>query len=510
MAKSILITLKDRTILNLSKPGRYTFGHGYNGLYLIASELAGGGLSKVWNQKIHIRGAGNNGKARPRELGLGKYPGVSVADVTEEAEANAKLAKQGIDPLEPTDNVSVPNFKTVALEIVKENVEVTKKQPKPRWGTKTLTNMTENLNLHCFPFIGETSVDQIGRHELEFLIALHPESPSGASKLIHFMKQVFNRCVYKDYIVASPLDNAFMSQMPRSRGPDKPYAALLEKNLPAAFAGIDKKDNHDIALRALLKTIMLNAVRPHSAENARWDEIQWKEIECVDDWNEEGWEPVEWDNLDSSTKAIIWKVPDAHMKMGKSFNIPVSHQFLEILKTMRSIRGEGKRDPKLIFASPRGGTFARLSSRRLLHSLNFDSDTPGKKPMLHGFRSTARTWAEKRKVPNRIAEATLAHNAGDKLVVTYMRWDLLEPRSRLQQFYADYATGILTEGWIWIEPEIQAQINAERERADRAESRADESERELKLVRAELTEVRTELKDISKLLKALLEQKSAA
>ena len=143
-------------------------------------------------------------------------------------------------------------------------------------------------------------------------------------------------------------------------------------------------------------------------------------------------------------------------------------------------------------------------------SLGYDSDTPGRKPTLHGFRSTCRTWAEKRKVPDKVAEAALSHNTGSQLVISYMRWDLLEPRARLQQAYADYATGNSLAGWTWIEPEVQAQIDAERQRADEAERRADEAERQLTLVRSELTELRTEVKDTNKMLKALLEQKSAA
>ena len=79
----------------------------------------------------------------------------------------------------------------------------------------------------------------------------------------------------------------------------------------------------------------------------------------------------------------------------------------------------------------------------LLQGLGYPSDTEGKKPTLHGFRSTARVWAKKRHVPRDIAEAALSHDTGNEVELSYMRWDLLEPRARLNQFYADYATGKL-------------------------------------------------------------------
>ena len=265
----------------------------------------------------------------------------------------------------PSQSTS-PDFKTVALKLVDENCKTSEENTKPRWAPSTERRMMGSLKNNCFPFIGDTQVDQIGKHELSFLVALHSKMPASTAKLIPFMKEVFARCDFEDYIGANPIDDSFMSQLPRNTRDTKHYPALLQINLPAAMAEIDNKTN-DVALRALLKAIMLNGVRPHSAEDAEWDEIQWKEIRDDEDWVDEGWEPVDWDSVDGSTKTVIWRIPDVHMKKAKPFNVPVSRQFLELLKTMRAIRGQGKRDPKLIFASPYGGSFDRGSLRDLLH-----------------------------------------------------------------------------------------------------------------------------------------------
>ena len=518
MAKSIGITLKDRSIRNIRQPGRYTFGPGHNGLYLIATERGGGRLSKVWNKKVHIKGAGKNGKAKPKELGLGEYPGVSVADAIREAESNAALAKEGVDPRAPIKKI--PKFKTIALTLVKEYCETIKGSTKPRWAPSTKVKMMRNLNNHCLSFIGDMKVDQIGKRELSFLISVHSKTPAVSGSIIPFMKEIFARCVFKDYIEANPIDDAFMSQLPRNTGDTEHFPAPLQSGLPAAFAEIDNKTN-DIARRALVKAIILNAVRPHSAEDAEWDEIQWKEIRNEDDWLDEGWEAVDWDSVDGSTKTVIWRIPGEQMKKGKPFNVPVSRQFLEILRTMRAIRGEGKRDPKLIFASPSGGVLARSASQKFLQSLGFDSDTRGKKPTLHGCRSMFRTWAKKRRVPDDVAEAALSHDTGSQLVITYMRWDLLAPRAILMQKYADFATGYATESatgkgsaeWMWVEPEVQAQIDAERRRADeterravQAERRAVHAERRADRLEAELAEMRREVGKTNELVQTLVER----
>ena len=440
---------------------------------------------------------------------MGEYPRVSVADVKKEAESNEELAKQGVDPRAPISIPTIPVFKTVALDIVDENSKPSDGNRKSRWCASTTNRMISLLDRHCFPSIGDMQVDQIGKRELSFLIDLHSKTPSATILLIPFLKEVFARCDFEDYIGVSPIDDSFMSQLPRNTRDTNHYPALLQNNVPAAMAEIDNKTN-DVALRALLKAIMLNGVRPHSAEDAEWDEIQWKEIRNDEDWLDEGWEPVDWDSVDGSTKTVIWRIPDEHMKKAKPFNVPVSRQFLEILKTMRAIRGQDKRDPKMIFASPHGGTFARAALANLLRSLPFESDTPGRKPTPHGFRSTFRTWAEKRKVLDNVAEAALSHNTGSQLVITYMRWDLLEPRARLQQAYADYATGTLPAGWIWIEPEVQAQIDAERRRADEADRRADEADARADEAEKRLARLEDEFAEIKDLLKAaLLSMKNA-
>ena len=481
MAKSILITLKDRTIQNIKSPGEYRFGHGHDGIYLIAKKLSGGDLSKVWNQKVYVRGAGEDGHAKPRELGLGPYPGVSVADVRAEGESNAKLAKKGIDPRAPSTIPTIPTipvFKTVALELVDKNSKPSDGNVKPRWSDSTLKRIMNILNNHCLPFIGEMQVDHIGKRELSFLIDLHSKTPSATATLIPFLKEVFARCDFKEYIGANPIDDSFMSQLPRNTRGRKHFYALPEADLPEVMSEIDKRTGIDIAIRSLLKAIILNVPRPHSAEDAEWSEIQWKEIRDENDWNDKGWHPVDWENVDGSTKRIVWKIPESHMKKSRAFNVPVSSQFLEILKAMRAVRGQGKRDKNLIFASKRTGhQISRNASSYLLHSLGFDSEVEGKKPTLHGCRSTQRTWARKREVPRDVAEAALSHNVGEQTEITYMRWDLLEPRARLNQAYADYATGKLTSGWVWIDPKVQAQIDAERLRADEAERRAVEAER---------------------------------
>ena len=451
------IPFKDLAVRNIKNAGRYGFGRGHYGLCIQAEVDSTGTLCKRWEQRIRIKGRG-----KPNYLGLGPYPLTSMADASREAEANAKLAATGINPREHV--AGIPLFRTIAVTVVSEGKDAKAKE--------------RRLEMYAFPRLGDIRVDKIAYSDLAFVRPLCITYPPTARLLIMSMKTIFDRCVFNRHIASNPIDAPFRAQLVWGDDKTQHLPALPYHLVPDVMTAIDKPGKTDLATRSCLKCIILNEVRPHSAMKAEWDEILWKEIKNEHDLDDpNGWDLVDWSALDGSSKSIVWRIPEDHMKQKELFVIPVSKQFLEILKEMRAVRGQGKRNPNLIFAGPEGGKPSRSSMTLLLQGLGYPSDTEGKKPTLHGFRSTARVWAKKRKVPRDIAEAALSHDTGNEVELSYMRWDLLEPRARLNQFYADYATGKLESGWVWIEPEVQAQIDAERLRADEAERRAVEAER---------------------------------
>ena len=65
---------------------------------------AGGGLAKSWSPRLRING-------KPCNLGLGRYPIVTLAEACDEALENARAVAQGS---EPRDRSRVPTFKQAA------------------------------------------------------------------------------------------------------------------------------------------------------------------------------------------------------------------------------------------------------------------------------------------------------------------------------------------------------------------------------------------------------------
>ena len=485
------VTFTDLAIRKITKPGRYGFGRGYFGLCIEASVLSDGRLSKTWGQRIYVKGMGKEGKAKAVDLGLGKYPMTSVADVRKWGETNAAFAAKGIDPRERL--AGMPTFRVAALQWIEDMLEGRKREI----ASQILTD-------HCFPHIGDKRVDKVVYGDLDFVNSLWLIAQPTAIKLISYMSDVFDRCEMKGYIERSLINSVFRSQLPRNRHEIKHQPALEFGLLPEAIAAIDQRTRFDIATRACVKAIMLTGLRSHSVILAEWSEICWKEIHGESDWNGKGWEPVDWNEIEGSTKTVVWCVPGEHMKGRKPFVVPVSSGLLEILKEMRGVRGQGKRNPTYIFAGVLSGNcVSRGPLMDLLRSLGYPSDTEGRCPTLHGFRSTLSTWAEKHDVPRKYSEAALSHEPDISMGSTYMRWDHLESRARLMQAYADYAMGRLAPGWVWIEPEVEAKIEAERRRAD-------EAERELAVVSAELAQLKNDSAEMMGMLRDIWSRMSVA
>ena len=129
----------------LNKPGRYGDG---GTLYLV---VAPGG-SKSWVQRLTITG-------RRRDLGLGGFPLVTLAEAREQAFDNSRQARRGRDPLSDRRRFLTPTFEQAAGRALEAN--------RARWrNAKTAANWTESMAKHAYPVFGVRRVDQIGREDV--------------------------------------------------------------------------------------------------------------------------------------------------------------------------------------------------------------------------------------------------------------------------------------------------------------------------------------------------------
>ena len=118
----------------LRKPGRYTDGQG---LHLFIGKTG----NKSWVQRITV-------DRKRRDIGLGGFPAVSLAQARgRSADIRAAVA-QGYDPLVEKLKPKILTLKEAACTVHKEN--------KPRWRNgKHAAAWISTLERYAFPMIGE-------------------------------------------------------------------------------------------------------------------------------------------------------------------------------------------------------------------------------------------------------------------------------------------------------------------------------------------------------------------
>ena len=118
------------------------------GLYLKISRTG----ARSWIQRVVVAG-------KRRDIGLGRFPDVGLAQAREAVAHNRRLIAAGGDPLAKKRKVATPTFREAAERTFEAN--------KPRWRNgKRTVGWWQSLERHAFPVIGDMPVDRIGREDM--------------------------------------------------------------------------------------------------------------------------------------------------------------------------------------------------------------------------------------------------------------------------------------------------------------------------------------------------------
>ena len=146
-----------------------------------------------------------------------------------------------------------------------------------------------------------------------------------------------------------------------------------------------------VGTKRCFEFVVLTAARSGEARGAVWEEIDFE--------------------------ARMWTVPAGRMKARREHRVPLSGRAVEVLREAEADTGGGS---GLVFPSRSGKALSDVTLSKLLRELGIAA-------VPHGFRSSFRDWASERtNAPEAVAEAALAHVAGDQTIVAYARSDLVE------------------------------------------------------------------------------------
>ena len=367
--------------LGALQPGRHSDG---GTLFLVVEP---GGRSRHWVQRLTVEG-------RRRDLGLGGYPYVGLAEARAAAFANRQVARRGGDPTAQVRPSRIPTFRKACEHVGKAAT----------WKGLGAKNRESALERYCGPLM-DRRLDQIRRADVIAILApVMAEKPAIGSKLHGWIRSAFAWGVAREHLEFNVADG-IGAALPARRA-KKHHAALPYRDVAAALETIATCGARD-AVKVCLRFTILTAVRSGEARGATWSEMD--------------------------LEAAEWRIPAERMKGGREHRVPLSPASVETLEAVRELHGP----TGLCFPSPAraGKAIAASSMAQALKAIYGDRCT------VHGFRSSFRDWAsEQTNVPHAVAEAALAHMVGSAVERSYARSDLFEKRRDLMDRWAEFAT----------------------------------------------------------------------
>lgn len=377
----------------LKQPGKHKDG---DGLFLVVG--ASGAAS--WLLRIQHQG-------KRRDIGLGSYPTVGLADAREAAAETRKQLRAGVDVVakkraKPEQVARIPTFAEVAREVHRLNV--------PGWkNEKHGKQWLSSLETHVFPRIGKSPVNEVGSAEiLRVLLPVWLTIPETARRVRQRIGAVLDYSYAKGWRDAEAPVKAVSRGLPKQPSTVRHHAAMPWAGVPKFFGpGIDNL-NCSPVIRAALRFLILTAARSGEVRGATWGEID--------------------------PEAELWTVPGHRMKAGREHSVPLSSAALAILQQAKAWRLE-EGPGALIFPGERAGR--PLSDM----SLSMPIRRGGYEATPHGMRSVFRDWCgDATSFPREVAEACLAHVVGG-VEGAYRRGSALEKRREIMQLWADFLTG---------------------------------------------------------------------
>jgi integrase len=377
--------------------------HDGGGLYLRVSATG----SKSWVFRFQLDG-------RRRDMGLGRYPDISLAEARGRAAERRKQRHDGIDPLDAKAAqrqaqrlyaAKGRTFREVAEEFMGRNEAALRNAKHRQQWRNTLAS-------YVYPVLGELPVAAIDAGlVVQVLDPIWAEKPETASRVRGRIEAVLDAATVRGFRQGpNPAQwKGNLAHILPARARVRKvahHAALPFDEIPAFLAALRRRLG--MAARAL-EFVIFTAARTGEVLRARWQEID--------------------------LAAKIWTVPAGRMKGGREHRIPISDAALAVLGAVRplALTRDGTPDPAApVFPGPRRAlSLSNMTMLMLLRRMKRDDLTA------HGFRSTFSDWAAERTAyPREVVEMALAHAVENEVEAAYRRGDLFEKRRKLMEAWA--------------------------------------------------------------------------
>jgi len=361
-----------------------------------------------------------------RDIGLGGFPGVTLAQARDKAREMRDKIERGIDPVEERKAIKAAlvaaqrrglTFKDAVDRALAAKLDAFK-NPKHR------QQWENTLATYAMPELGKMLVQDITTQDvLRVLQPLWIDRTETASRLRGRIEAVLSWATVAGHRTG---DNPArwagnlkeLLPPPSKVATEGNHPALSLEDAPRWFAALQAREG--FGARAV-ELAALTATRSQEVRGALWDEID--------------------------LEGGLWIIPAARMKMDREHRVPLSARAVALLRALPRLEGN-----PLVFPAARGGQLSDMTlsaTMRRMHEADIAQggtgylDRVSKRPAVpHGLRSTFRDWvAEKTTYPGDMAEVALAHRISNAVEASYRRGDMIEKRRRMMGDWADFVAG---------------------------------------------------------------------
>ena len=375
-----------------------------------------------------------------REIGLGGFPDVTLAQARDRAREARDAIRLGKDPVEDRKaakaHLIAAQRRGLTFEMAMESYLDSKLEALSN--AKHRAQWRSTLESYALPELGAMLVGEIQVQDvLRVLSPIWSGKTETASRVRGRIESILSWATVAGHRKgdnparwAGNLKELLPAAGKVAKADNQPALAL--DDAPRWFADLRRRDGN--GARAL-ELAALVAARSGEVRGARWSEID--------------------------LGKAMWVVPADRMKMDREHRIALSPAAMALLQALP--RPEGV---DLVFPAASGGelsdmtlsaTMRRLQEAEVLRLADLDRaqgrtppegprgyiDRTSKRPAVpHGLRSTFRDWvAERTNYPGEIAAVALAHRINNTVEAAYRRGDMIEKRRAMMAAWAEFLSG---------------------------------------------------------------------
>lgn len=376
------------TFLKSAPVGKHCDGAG---LWFIKREDGGA----QWMLRVTVHG-------RRREMGLGGFPSLGLADARKLAGRWRTVAASGRDPVKEREaEVRAARREDISLSVITADAfEARKAELK---GDGAAGRWLSPLNIHVLPKLGKVPVTDLDQRDIRDTLApiWHTKADT-ARKALNRLSIIMRHAAALGLDVDLQATEKAKALLGKSRHIPKNIPAMAWADVPAFYESLSEPTQTHLALKLLILTGVRAAPLRH---------INLAQIE-----------------------GDVWTIPAELMKgrrgATEAFRVPLSSEAMRVIKQAMPHERDG-----FLFSNRRKGVISDMTLSRHM-------ERSGLEARPHGFRTSLRTWlAEATSAPHEVAEAMLAHTVDSSVVRAYRRTDYLEQRRILIERWAKYVSG---------------------------------------------------------------------